>query len=133
MAAWEKPSAELVARFDAWLPPAPGVDRRKMFGCPCAFVNGNMFAGVHEQNLILRLAESARAQLVASGTAGPFTVMGRTMREYVAVSGTLAKPDGEVTDLIEQAFAFASSLPAKQSKRKAAAPAAGKGRRARAN
>ncbi len=55
--AWEKPSETLIEHFGRWLPDDSNVERRKMFGCPCAFVNGNMFAGVHEQNLIVRLSE----------------------------------------------------------------------------
>lgn len=129
--AWEKPAAELVARFDACLPPAPGVDRRRMFGCPCAFVNGNMFAGVHEQRIILRLPEAQRAQLVARGEAGPFTVRGRTMREYVALGDALARPAEAVAELVGRAYDYARALPPKLARRntqriqrKAAAPGA---------
>jgi len=48
MTTWKKVPAELAAAFDAALPPAVDVERRKMFGCPTAFVNGNLFAGLHE-------------------------------------------------------------------------------------
>ena len=54
VSAWKKVPAELARRFEAALPEAEGVERRQMFGCPCAFVNGNMFAGLHEDRLILR-------------------------------------------------------------------------------
>lgn len=118
---WDKPAAELVARFDACLPPAPGVDRRQMFGCPCAFVNGQMFAGLHEQNLILRLPEATRQRLAAEGRAGPFTVLGRTMREYVAIPQAIGRPAEELVALIAQAHAFAAALPAKVARRRASA------------
>lgn len=114
--AWEKPSQELVARFDACLPASERVERRRMFGCPCAFVSGNMFAGIHEQDLILRLSETERARLVAARRARPFAVAGRTMREYVAVSGALALGEADVAALIADAFAFASGLPVKPRK-----------------
>ena len=114
--AWEKPAPALVERFDASLPPDQAVERRRMFGCPCAFVNGNMFASVHEQNLILRLSESGRARARERCGAGPFTAMGRTMREYVALPGAAQRPAAEVAQLVAEAFAYARSLPAKKPK-----------------
>jgi TfoX/Sxy family transcriptional regulator of competence genes len=88
---WQKSSAELVSRFDACLPSAAGVERRQMFGYPGAFVNGNLFAGLHEQRLVLRLSEAERARLQQQPNAGPFTVMGRSMREYAAITDALER------------------------------------------
>ena len=59
MATWKKVPAELAARFDAALPVVADVQRRKMFGCPAAFVNGNLFAGLHENRLMVRLPAMA--------------------------------------------------------------------------
>lgn len=59
MAQWKKVPPELSKRFDAALPAAADVQRRQMFGCPCAFVNGNMFAGLHENRLLVRAPEEA--------------------------------------------------------------------------
>ena len=42
---FEKPSQAAIDAFDAIVPPP--VERRKMFGMPACFVNGNMFAGVY--------------------------------------------------------------------------------------
>lgn len=67
--AWQKSSPELIARFDACLPDDPLVERRQMFGYPCAFVNGNMFVGLHEQNLIMRLDEAGRERATAQARA----------------------------------------------------------------
>jgi TfoX/Sxy family transcriptional regulator of competence genes len=111
--AWEKPSPQLIAAFDTWLPADERVERRKMFGCPCAFVNGNMFAGVYQQSVILRLAEVRRAQLLAARRAEPFSVTGRTMREYVMVANALAFEEAVILALIAEAFAYAALLPPK--------------------
>jgi hypothetical protein len=46
MPTWNKITPEQAARFDSTLP--DGVERRSMFGCPSAVVNGNMFTGVHK-------------------------------------------------------------------------------------
>jgi hypothetical protein len=36
-------------------PDDPIVQRKQMFGYPCAYVNGNMVGGVHEDNIVVRL------------------------------------------------------------------------------
>lgn len=44
----KKPTPEAIAAFEESLPTNPEVVRKKMFGMPAAFVNGNMFFGVTE-------------------------------------------------------------------------------------
>lgn len=115
--------------FDASLPGDERVERRKMFGCPCAFVNGNMFAGVHEDKLIVRLPPEERERSVEEGRAQPCEIMGRVMREYVLLPDPLERKAGELRGWIERAFAYASELSPKQPKepkKKAARKAGGK-------
>jgi TfoX/Sxy family transcriptional regulator of competence genes len=114
---WQKSSPELIARFDAALPPDPKVERRRMFGCACAFVNGRMFTGLHEQNIIVRLPERRRLALIEAGRAVPFTVMGRTLREYVAIVDAVHQPLARLRTWIGDACAFASTPPPKQAPR----------------
>ena len=87
---FEKPDQEMVNFFDVIAPGAEaGVDKRKMFGYPCRFVNGNLFMGLHNKNMILRLAEKDRADFVKLG-GKPFEPMpGRIMKEYVIVPGEM--------------------------------------------
>src|ERR671934_2301103 len=81
---WRKASESLKSAFEEALPDDPRVERKQMFGYPCAFVNGNMFAGVHQEALFLRLGEQERATLLDQPGSGPFEPMpGRAMREYV--------------------------------------------------
>ena len=115
---WTKSSPELVERFDACLPKAAAVERRQMFGYPCAVVNGHMFTGLHEQRLVLRLDEKLRAELTRQAGIGPFVVMGRTMREYVAVERPLEHAVDEIQGWMEAALAHASRLPPKESVRR---------------
>jgi TfoX/Sxy family transcriptional regulator of competence genes len=105
MAKWQKPDPGLIAAFDAALPLTAGVERRQMFGCPCAFIHGNMFAGVHESRLIVRVPSEAAVR--------PFAPMGRAMKEYAAIEGALDLPPRELRDWVRQAFDYASALPAK--------------------
>ena len=84
--AWKKSSTALVEAFHPALPGDGRVERRQMFGYPCAFVNRNMFTGLHEENLVVRLDADARAELLRVKGARAFEPMpGRVMREYVAV------------------------------------------------
>jgi len=110
MSKWKKVSPQLAERFEQCLPASPAVERRRMFGCPCAFVNGNMFVGLHETRLIARVPEEAAAW--------PFVVMGRTMREYAAIEDALEREPAELKKWIARAFAYAQALPRKQPKQK---------------
>ena len=111
---FQPPSAELITRFDALLPKAADVERRKMFGCPFAFVNGHMFTGLHEQRLIVRLGESERATLLTKPGTERFAVMGRTMREYVALAKALEHAPRELSGWIKKALDYAQTLPPKK-------------------
>jgi len=110
---------------DAWLKVFSEVSAglgecRKMFGSPCAFVNGNMFAGLHEAGLILRLSESEReAFLRLKGTSRFEPMPGRFMREYVVAPDEMAGHPEVVTNWMRKAFAYGSSLPAKVREAKA--------------
>lgn len=111
---WKKVTPALAERFDACLPRARGVERRRMFGCPCAFVNGNMFTGLHETRLIVRLPEAERVRLIATNAAKPFAVMGRTMREYVAIEDALDRGPAEIGEYMSCALDYARKLPSKK-------------------
>ncbi len=116
MAQWKKVTPEHVALFDSCLPSGLGIERRAMFGCPCAFVNGNMFAGVHETRFLMRLSPEDRERLLAEADAGPFVVLGRTMREYVTLEAPERRDPRELSEWIARAFHFAAALPPKQPK-----------------
>ncbi|MEO8248104.1 MAG: hypothetical protein ABI589_01935 [Burkholderiales bacterium] len=107
MGSWQKSPEELVFRFDQSLKATAGVERRKMFGCPSAFVHGNAFAFVHEHRLVVRLPDEAPGR--------PFPP-GRPMREYAAFNGALDLEEAEFRELVARAFTYASGLPPKPAK-----------------
>ena len=114
---WKKASPALCKLLDESM---SGIrsDRRMMFGSPTFFLNGNMFAGVHEDNIILRLSEKDRKALVAAcRDAKPFEPMaGRAMKEYMALpEGACASPD-LLHDYLKRSYDYAFSLPAKKAK-----------------
>ncbi len=114
---WKKSSPELVETFQAAVPDGPGVERRQMFGYPCAFVNGNMFTGLHEERLIVRLPEDRRAELLAVDGASVFEPMkGRPMRQYVVVPPMILGDAKALRAWMRRARDYAASLPAKAKK-----------------
>jgi len=118
--AWKKASPELIDLFASVIPRDPRIESRQMFGFPCCFVGGNMFAGLHEDNLVLRLDEPTRAELVAAGGA-PFVPMpGRAMKEYVAVPHSFYRQPDALRSWLERALAYGLSLPKKAAKAKVA-------------
>jgi len=113
--AWKKPSAELVAAFDAVLPGAPA-ERRMMFGFPAAFVNGNMFMGLFEESFILRLDDKPRAQLLDSGAKLFEPMKGRAMKQYVVAPEKVVADRKALAKWAKTAFAYGQSLPPKAKK-----------------
>lgn len=88
-----------------------------MFGFPCAFVNGNMFAGLHQDSLILRLGEAERGELLREPGARLFEPMpGRSMKEYVAAPPGVLGDATLLRKWMKKSFAFAAALPPKGAK-----------------
>ena len=115
---WKPASEEWVKAFDAALGDRPDVERRKMFGYPAVFVKGNMAAGLHQDGLVLRLAEADRTELMAEG-GKPFEPMpGRVMGGYVVAPQALAKKTADLRKWLDKSIAFAAALPAKAKKKK---------------
>lgn len=111
---WRKSPDDLIALFDAAVPKDKRVERRKMFGYPAAFVNGNLFMGLHQDDFMLRLGESDRAELARRHGGTPFEPMpGRRMREYMVVPRLLLSSTPSRTEWIGRSLAYACSLPPK--------------------
>jgi TfoX/Sxy family transcriptional regulator of competence genes len=116
---WKKPPPALIDAFDDALPKDAAVEPRKMFGYPCAFVGGNMFCGLHENDLFVRLPETEREKLLAQPGAKPFEPMkGRAMREYVVVPAALHGDRAKLRRWLREGLRYAASLPPKPSKHK---------------
>jgi TfoX/Sxy family transcriptional regulator of competence genes len=119
MATWRKPEEALVRLLDETISGLvfdQPVDYRPMFGCPAYFTGGNMFAGVWQETVMLRLSEDERAAVTAAG-GGPFEPMpGRAMKEYVTLPPSMVADPAEAAGWVRKAAAYAASLPPKQKK-----------------
>src|SRR5215471_13018810 len=83
---WRKSPEALVEKFSKLVPEDRRVARRQMFGYPAAFANGNLFMGLYQDSMILRLSADDRPKFLVLAGARAFEPMpGRPMREYVVV------------------------------------------------
>jgi TfoX/Sxy family transcriptional regulator of competence genes len=117
MKKWKPAPREAVAAFETSTSGLSGVEAKKMFGYSCVFVEGNMFAGLHEAGMVLRLPGEQRAEFLRLKGASQFEPMpGRVMREYVVVPSVLLNAQTQLRVWVEKSLAYVSSLPAKPKK-----------------
>jgi TfoX/Sxy family transcriptional regulator of competence genes len=116
--AWKKASPALIEMLEEAVR-AYDCDRRFMFGSPTFFVNGNMFAGVFEDTVIIRLSESDRqAAYAGHDEVGPFTPMeGRPMKEYAAFAEGVTADKEVFGEWLGRSYRYAASLAPKQPRR----------------
>jgi TfoX/Sxy family transcriptional regulator of competence genes len=111
---WPKPSLEMgelldqhISRFDA--------ERRKMFGFPCYFVNGNMFAGTFSDGLFARFSVEDRESLDEEGLGEFFEpVKGRRMTEYRILSKKVLNEPKTFDAWLDRSYSYVSSLEVKK-------------------
>jgi TfoX/Sxy family transcriptional regulator of competence genes len=119
MEKWKKSSPELskvlekaLLRFTC--------DRRMMFGSPVYMVNRNMFAGVHQDNIFIRLSEADRKAVLGKvpGAAQFEPVKGHIMKEYITLPEGLYSDEDAFQQWLKRSAAYAASLPPKAQKKK---------------
>jgi TfoX/Sxy family transcriptional regulator of competence genes len=116
-----KPSEESKAALARIVPDEPSVTLKPMFGQLSAFVNGNMFAGIFGDDLILRLPDEEIAKVKKQGGRDFEPMAGHRMGGFVVFAGEWrAKPP---TALIKRALEETRKMPAKGPKKKAASAA----------
>ncbi len=107
---WQKSPEELATTFESVMPGPPAV-MRKMFGFPAGFIHRNIFMGLHQENMILRLSEESRTELLAIEGAKLFQPMpGQPMREYVVVPMSIVQDRERLSQWISKALEHATSL-----------------------
>lgn len=103
-----------MAVFDQAAPQGSNIEHKKMFGWPCAFVNGNLFAGLHKQSMLFRLSPEDQAHFLRLEGATEFEPMpGRKMKGYVTLANPLEQDPKELAKWMGRSFAYASTWPAK--------------------
>jgi TfoX/Sxy family transcriptional regulator of competence genes len=109
--AWTKTPLSLIDLFDKSVPSATSVTRRKMFGYPAAFANGNLFIGLHQNDFIMRLSAEDRARFSARYGERTFEpIKGRPMREYVRLPEELLTDARKRASWIKRSLEYAQGV-----------------------
>jgi TfoX/Sxy family transcriptional regulator of competence genes len=109
--AWTKSPQSLIDLFDKSVPPGANISRRKMFGYPAAFANGNLFIGLHQNDFVMRLSEKDRARFTTEFGEQIFEPMkGRPMREYVRLPEELLADADKRASWIDLSRQYAEAI-----------------------
>ena len=113
----DKPTEKALALFDAGFPADDRAERKKMFGMPAGFVNGNMFYGVFANGVVLRVGEVRRDELAAHDGIEAFEPMpGRPWKEYVHVDADQWSDGDELDAWVNEALELTAQMPPKEKK-----------------
>jgi TfoX/Sxy family transcriptional regulator of competence genes len=114
---WKKPSPELIELLGSKMG-AFTATKKTMFGSPVYFANDQMFTGVHQDNIFIRLSENDRNEFLGKyKEAVTFEPMkGRKMKEYVVVPPSVYENDGVFFQWIKRSLNYTMALPPKQNK-----------------
>jgi TfoX/Sxy family transcriptional regulator of competence genes len=112
---WKKAPEELVNFLNDKMKDK-NCDYRKMFGYPAYFINGYMFAGLHGDNLFLRLSDAdiATAKKSFKGIDDFAPMPSRPMKGYVVLSKTVYLDGKLFGEMIAKSIAYTSTLPPKK-------------------
>jgi TfoX/Sxy family transcriptional regulator of competence genes len=112
--AWTRSPDELIEHFGRVVEGFEGVERRKMFGYPAAFVGGNLVTSLHQANWIVRLPDDARDEAMAEGATQFEPMIGRPMRGYVALPASVLADAERLRSWVSRAVEHGRTLPAKK-------------------
>ncbi len=115
---WRKPPQELVEYLDSVIPDGPApVEFRPMFGGPCYWSGGNMFAAIHQESMIVRLGAGGPGDPPAGARGGLVRAHGRPPDARVRRHPPQIVQDREaVRSWLAKGLAYAASLPPKERK-----------------
>lgn len=113
-----KPTQETKDYFASIVPDHPAVSIRPMFGQLSAFVNGNMFMGIFGEDVLVRLPESDREEVLGAGGRVFEPMPGRPMREYVVLPEVWRDDPDRIRGWVARSLDQADELPPKKPKKK---------------
>ena len=90
-----------------------GIAEKKLFGCWCFLLHGNVCVGVWKQSLIARLDSDDYEDALKEPFVKEFDITGRPMKGWVAVEPGGIEDDEKLKDWLRRAVKFAGKLPAK--------------------
>ena len=124
---WIKAPEELKAFIES-LMQSVDCEKRPMFGYPAFFIKKNMFAGLFQDKLFLRLSPEQLASLKeAFPTIANLEPMpGRPMKDYFVIPEKLYRDKKQMPKVVEECAAYCQTLAVKASTPKKASKKAPK-------
>lgn len=102
----------LAARIREALARKKGVEEKKLFGCACFLLGGNVLVGVWKDSLIARVGPGGYGDALLEPHVREFDITGRPMKGWVVVGPEGVEGDDQLTDWIGRATRFVRALPA---------------------
>lgn len=106
----------LAGRVDDALARQTGIIKKKMFGVLCYLRDGNAFAGVWDDSLIVRTGADAYSATLEESFVREFDITGKPMRGWVVVDPEGIDDDRALRDWLLRAIDFTKTLPRKPPK-----------------
>jgi hypothetical protein len=100
----------LAGRVEDALIREPGIIKKKMFGVACYMRNGNAFAGVWGDSLIVRTGPGAYDAALEEPHVREFDITGKPMKGWVVVGPDGIDDDSALREWLRRAMDFANSL-----------------------
>jgi TfoX/Sxy family transcriptional regulator of competence genes len=121
MPKFTKAPDSMVALFNTATAKLPDIETRTMFSYPAAFINGNMFTGLFQSSMILKLADGDRAECTREFGAKPFEpIPGRAMGQYIVVPPAILESPSMLDAWLRKSHRYVAGMPSKASVKKTA-------------
>src|SRR5437660_9316002 len=101
-----------VERIRACLARRKRVVEKKLFGCACFLLGGNVLVGVWKDSLIARVGPDEYEVALLEPHVREFDITGRPMKGWVQVKPGGVEDDERLKASVERAVSFVRTLPA---------------------
>lgn len=113
---------KLAGRLRRVIPPLADIAEKKMFGGVAFLLDGKMFVGIVDTDLMVRVGPDAYDAALARPHVRPMDFTGKPFTGYIYVNAAGSRTDCAVADWVEQAMRFVRTLPATTKKRRPRPP-----------
>jgi TfoX/Sxy family transcriptional regulator of competence genes len=105
---------ELVSRVEGLVADWDGVASSRMFEGIFFLLHGNVFCGIQDDFLLVRLGESSARLALDLEYVQPCDITGRPMAGWVKIPSLALHADGILREWLSHAHDFAKTLPARR-------------------
>jgi hypothetical protein len=97
--------------FNRLLARQTGIVKKKMFGVACYMRDGNAFAGIWNDSLIVRTGPHHYPSALREPDVREFDITGKPIKGWVVVGPQGIEDEAALRDWLRRALAFAMTLP----------------------